>query len=143
MTQEKPPQSIVFNGGSNSGQIGQAGGDLNQNQYNTQGGIEEQLSIIEVVELIEKIQSLFSDSDLPDKQKKQALKHIDYAKDAIQEEEPDKNTATKSLQKATQALKEANETLGAGQGLWQKLEPIAKQLAPWLGIAAKSLILLS
>ncbi|MDZ8257015.1 CHAT domain-containing protein [Nostoc sp. ChiQUE01b] len=142
MTQEKPPQSIVFNGGTNSGQIGQAGGDMNQNQYNTQDSREKELSITEILELIEKIQSLFSSSDLPDKQKKQALKHIDYAKDAVQEEEPDKSTAAKSLQKATQILKEVNETLGAGQGLWQKLEPIAKQLAPWLGIAAKSLVLL-
>jgi hypothetical protein len=30
--QEKPSQSMVFNGGNYSGQIGQAGGDLNQNQ---------------------------------------------------------------------------------------------------------------
>ncbi|MDR9895379.1 CHAT domain-containing protein [Aetokthonos hydrillicola Thurmond2011] len=142
MTQERPPQSIVINGGSHSGQIGQAGNNLNQNQSNTQGSLEEELSPIEIVELIEKIQSLFNYSDLPDKQKKQALKHIDYAKDAVQEEKPDKNTAATSLQKATQTLKEANETLGAGQGIWQKLEPIAKQLAPWLGIAVKSLVLL-
>ena len=140
MPQENPPQSIVFNGGTISGQLGQSGRDLNQNQYNYQGTVEEQLSLREVLELIEKIQSLFSYSDLPDKQKKLVLKHIDYAKDAVQEEQPDKNTAAKSLQKATQALKEANETLGAGQGLWQKLEPIAKQLAPWLGITAKSLV---
>jgi len=141
MTQEKPSQSIVLNG-NNSGQIGQAVGDLNQNQYNAQGGVEKQLSITEVIALIEKLESLFSYSDLPDKQKKQVLKHIDYAKDAVKEEQPDKNIAAKSLQKATKVLKEANETLNAGQGLWQKLEPIAKQLAPWLEIAAKSLILL-
>lgn len=143
MTKVNPPQSIVFNGGTNSGQIGQAGGDMNQNQYNNQSSGEKELSITEIVELIEKIQSLFSYSDLPDKQKKQAMKHIDYAKDAVQEEQPDKSTVAKSLQKATQTLKEVNETLGAGQGLWQKLEPIAKQLAPWLGIAAKSLVLLT
>lgn len=142
MTKEKPPQSIVFNGGTNSGQIGQAGGDMNQTQYNNQGSEEKELSITEIVELIERIQSLFSYSDLPNEQKKQALKHIDYAKDAVQEKQPDKSTAAKSLQKATQTLKEVNETLGAGQGLLQKLEPIAKQLAPWLGIAAKSLVLL-
>lgn len=47
MTPEKPSQSIVFNGGSNSGQIGQAGRDLNQNHYNTQGVLEKQLTISE------------------------------------------------------------------------------------------------
>ncbi|MDJ0635948.1 MAG: hypothetical protein QNJ34_22370 [Xenococcaceae cyanobacterium MO_188.B29] len=132
MTQEKSSQSLVVSG-SNSGQIGQAGGDLNQSQYNTQGGLDRQLSIAEVVELIEKIELLFSSSDLADKQKKQALKHIDYAKDAVQEEEPDKKTAAISLQKATKVLKEANETLGAGKSLWQKLESIVKPLAIWLG----------
>lgn len=142
MAQEKPPQSIVFNGGNNSGQIGQADGNLNQNQYNNPGGLEQQLSLIEVVELIEKIEFLFGDSDLPEKQKKQALKHIDYAKEVVQEEEPDKNTASKSLQKATKVLKEANENFGAGKGIWQKLEPIGNKLTPWLGIAAKNIFLL-
>jgi hypothetical protein len=47
MTPEKPSQSIVFNGGSNSGQIGQAGRDLNQNHYNNQGVLEKQLTISE------------------------------------------------------------------------------------------------
>jgi hypothetical protein len=138
MPQEKPSQSLVFNG-SNSGQIGQAGGNLNQNQSNNQGGVEKQLSIAEVVELIEKMESLFSSSDLPDELKGKTLKHIDYAKEAVQEKEPDKNTAVSSLQKASKVLKEANETLGAGKGLWHKLKPIAKQLAPWLGIAAKNI----
>ncbi|PSB45501.1 CHAT domain-containing protein [Cyanosarcina cf. burmensis CCALA 770] len=142
MSQEEPSQSIVFNGGSNSGQIGQAGRDLNQNQYNTQGVVEKQLTLSEVIELIGKIESLFSYSDLPDQQKKQALKHLGYAKDAVQEKQADKTTAAISLQKTTQVLKEANETLGLGQGLWQKLEPIAKQLAPWLGITVKSLVLI-
>ena len=88
----------------------------------------------------QEIELLFSSSYLADKQKKQALKHIDYAKDAVKEEEPDKNTAAISWQKATKVLKEANETLDVGTGLWQKLKPIVNQLAPWLGIAAKSLI---
>ncbi|KST63727.1 CHAT domain-containing protein [Mastigocoleus testarum] len=140
MTQEKPSQSIVFNCGSYSGQIGQAGGDLNQNQYNNQAGVEKQLSVTEVVELIEQIEFLFSNSDLPEQQKKKALKHIDYAKDAVQEEQADKNTATKSLQKATKVLEEVNETLGVGQGVWEKLELITKPLASWLGVAVKSFI---
>jgi len=140
ITQEKPSQSIVFNGGSYSGQIGQASGNLNQNQYNNQKDLEKQLSITEVVELIEKIEFLFSSSDLPENQKKQALKHIDYAKDAVKEEQTDKNIAAKSLQKATHILKKANKTLGVGQALCQQLESIAKQLAPWLGIAAESFI---
>lgn len=131
---------MSISGGQFSGvQIGQAGGDITQNQQNTQGRAEKQLTLTEVVELIQQIESLFRNSDLPNDLKKQALKHLDYANDAVQEKEPDKNTAAISLQKATKVLKEANETFNAGQGLWQKLETIIKQLAPWLGIAAKIL----
>lgn len=138
--EEKPSQSISISGGQVSGQLGQAGRDLVQNQQNTQGSYEKQLTPNEVFELIAKIESLFSNSDLPEEQKKQALKHLDYAKDAVREKEPDKKTAATSLQKTIKVFKETNEVLGAGQGIWQKLEPIAKQLAPWLGIAAKSLM---
>lgn len=42
----------------------------------------------------------------------------------------------KSLQQATKVFKEADEAVGVSQGLWKKLEPIATQLAPWLGTAA-------
>jgi CHAT domain len=137
---QQPSQSFTIKNGQFSGvQIGQASGNLTQSQQNTQNTAEKQLTSTEVVELIAQIEFLFLNSNLSDVSKKQALKHLDYAKDAVQEEQPDKIIAAKSLQKATQVLKEANE-MGVGQGLWQKLEPITKQLAPWLGIATKSLI---
>lgn len=136
--------SLKIDGGTFSHvQIGQAGSDLTQNQQYIQKESEKQLTVNEVVELITQIESLFRNSDLPEPQKKQALKHLDYAHDAVQEKEPDKNTAVISLQKANKVLKEANETANAGQGLWQKLEPIGKQLAPWLGIAVKNLLFAS
>lgn len=138
---QKPSQSLTISNGQFSGvQIGQAIGNITQAQQNTQSTAEKQLTPTQVVELIAQIESLFLNSNLSDVSKKQALKHLDYAKDAVQEEQPDKNVAARSLQKATQVLKEANETLDVDPGFWQNLEPIAKQLAPWLGIAAKSLI---
>jgi hypothetical protein len=141
MPEEKPTQSMSFSGGQLSGvQAGQAGGDLTQTQQNSQGEAEKQLTPVEVVELIAQIETLFRNSDLPEEQKEKALKHLETAKEETQETEPDKNYAAKSLQRATKVLKEANETVGAGQGLWQKLEPITSKLAPWLGIAAKSLL---
>lgn len=140
---EQPSQSINISGGTVSGQVGQAGHDVIQNQRNTQAPTEKQLMPTEVVELIAKIESLFLTSDLPDVTKKQALKHLDYAKDAVQDKEPDKSTAAISLKKAVVVLKEANEAFGAGQSIWKKLEPIANQLAPWLEISAKSLVLFS
>jgi hypothetical protein len=136
--------SLNIGSGQFSGvQVGQAAGDMTQNQQNTQGEAEKQLTLPEVAELMAQIEFIFRNSDLPEDQKKQALKHLDYATDAVNEKEPDKNTAATSLQKASKVLKETNETFNAGQGIWQNLEPIAKQLAPWLGVAAKSLLLLT
>jgi hypothetical protein len=142
MSETQPSQSFTISGGQLSGvQIGQAGRDLTQRQ-NSQAETEKQLSPTEVVNLIAEIESLFHNSDLPEELQTKALKHLDYAKDAVREPEPDKNTTTASIQKATKVLKEANELCGAGSGIWSSLEPIAKQLAPWLGIAAKSLLLI-
>ncbi|MBD2608736.1 CHAT domain-containing protein [Scytonema hofmannii FACHB-248] len=136
-------QSLNISGGNLSGvQLGQAARDLTQNQQNTQDGTEKELTLNEVVERIAQIETLFRTSDLPEDLKEKAINLLKSAKDEVKEKEPDKDFATKNLQKATKVLKEANETFGAGQGLWQKLQPIAEQLAPWLGIAAKNLLLL-
>lgn len=141
MLKQKPFQSFTISDSQFSGvQIGQASENLTQVQQNTQSSAEKQLTPTQVVELIAQIEFLFLNSNLSDVSKKRALKHLDYAKDAVQEEQPDKYIAAKSLQKAVQFLKETNETTDVGQGVWQKLEPIAKQLTPWLGIAEKSLI---
>ncbi|MEA5472339.1 hypothetical protein [Spirulina sp. 06S082] len=65
-----------------------------------------------------------------------AIKHLETAKEEVQEEEPDKDFAAKSLQRATKVLKEAGETVEAGTDLWQKVQPIITKLLPWLGVAA-------
>lgn len=144
MSEEKPspPQSLNINGGQFSGgvQIGQAGRDLTQTQRIASGNTEKQLTSAEVVELITQIENLFETSELPKEYKEKAIKHIESAKDEAQAKEPDKDFATKSLQRATKVLKEANEAVGAGEGLWKKLEPVTTQLAPWLGVVAKTLL---
>lgn len=141
MAETNPSQSMNFNGGQFSGvQIGQAGRDLSQNQQNNQGEAEKQLTPADVVELIVQVETLFRSSDLPDDKKEKAIKHLETAKEEVKEAEPDKDFAAKSLQRATKVLKDAGETVSAGQGLWDKLNLIASQLAPWLGIAAKSLL---
>lgn len=131
-----------FSGGQFShAQIGQAGRDLTQTQQINQG-VTETLTPEDVVGLLTQIEELLQGADLPESQKEKAIKHLDTTKEEVQQEEPDKDFAAKSFQRATKVLKEADEAVGAGQGLWQKLEPIATQLAPWFGIAAKSLLLL-
>ncbi|MGG6242130.1 hypothetical protein ACQ4N7_26220 [Nodosilinea sp. AN01ver1] len=144
MTEEKPSQSLNISGGQFSGgiQVGQAGRDLSQTQRIVGGNPEKQLTVTEVVELISQIENLFETSDLPSDQQEKAIKHLETAKEEVQAKDPDKDFAMKSLQRATKVLKEANEAVGAGEGLWKKLEPIVTQLAPWLGVAAKALLLI-
>ncbi len=141
MAEEKSTQAMNFSGGQFSGaQIGQAGRDQTQTQQISQDGSEKPVNQKDVFGLLTQIEELVRGSNLPDPQKEKAIKHLDAAKEEIQEKEPDKDYAAKSLQKATKVLKEASEAVVVSQSFWQKLEPIITQLSPWLGVA-KSLLL--
>ncbi len=137
---ENPSQSFNISGGQLSNvQIGgQAGRDLDvtQTQNISQGESEDSLTSMNVVELIAQLEELFSSSDLPERYRKKAIKHLESAKEEAQEEKPDKDFAAKSLQRATKVLKEAGETVDAGTSLWSKVQPIINRLSPWLGVAA-------
>lgn len=136
MSEEKPSQSMSISGGQFSGvQIGQAGRNLTQTQQH-QGKAEKQLTSVDVVKLLTKLEELLKQSALPETQKQKATKHLETAKEEAKEVEPDKEYAAKSLQKATKLLKDAGETVDAGQGLWNKAEPIVTNLLPWLGVTA-------
>lgn len=137
MLEEKPSQSMNISGGQFSGvQIGQAGRNLTQIQHNHQGEAEKQLTSVDVVKLLTKLEELLQQSALPEAQKQKATKHLEIAKEEAKEEEPDKEYTAKSLQKATKLLKDAGETVDAGQGLWKKAKPIVTNLLPWLGVTA-------
>jgi hypothetical protein len=136
MLQEKTSQSISISGGTVSGQVAQAGGNVTQTQQVNQGNSEKQLTVPEAISLMMQIETLLENSTLPENQKSKAIAHLEAAKEAAQEEEPDKEYAAKSLQKVTKVLKDANETADAGQQLWQRVEPILSQLMTWLGVAS-------
>lgn len=137
---ESSSQSLNISGAKLSNvQIGgQAGGDLtaNQTQNISQGGLEDSLTPMNVVELIAQLEDLFDSSNLPENSKQKAIKYLESAKEEVQEEEPDKDFAAKSLQRATKVLKEAGDTVDAGTSLWSKVKPIVGRLIPWLGVAA-------
>jgi len=140
MPEEKPSQSFSISGGQLSDvQIGgMAGQDMNVTQ-NQQIGTSESskpLTQADVVELIAQLEELFQSSGLPEAQTAKAIKHLEAAKEEVQEKEPDKDFAAKNLQRATKVLKEAGETVEAGTSLWKKVQPIITKLLPWLGVAA-------
>lgn len=125
------PQSISISGGQVSGQVGIGGRDVIQNQVNT----EKVLATVDVVTSLAQIEELVRSSNLPDTQKNTAIRYIETAKEEAQHEEPEKNFAATSLQRATAVLKSADETVSAGQGLFGKVKPIIEGLLPWFGVA--------
>lgn len=129
-------QSINISGGNISGQVAQAGRDVTQTQYQNQDGSQKQLTAAEVIQIIGQIEALLKNSALPDEQRNKAIIHLEAVKEEAEAEEPDKEYAAKSLQKATKVLKDTNETIDAGKNLWSSVEPILKNLLPWLGVAS-------
>ncbi len=144
MPEEKPSQSFSISGSQLSDvQIGGiAGQDMNVTQTQQIGTSESSkpLTQADVVELIIQLEELFRNSSLSEAERGKAIKHLQTAKEEVQEEKPDKEFAVKNLQRATKVLKEAGETVEAGSSLWQKVKPILETISPWLGVAASFLI---
>jgi hypothetical protein len=134
--ENKAPQFLNVNESQlSSVQIGLAGKNLSQNQQIVKGELEKQGSTAEVLELIAQIETLLDGSNLAEQQKQKVLKHLDSVKEEAKEEDPDKDFAAKSLQRATKVLKGASETVDAGSGLWESIETVVTKLIPWLGVA--------
>lgn len=140
MSAKQNSQTLNISGGQLTNvQIGGvAGQDLTANlqQQVDQGQTEQPLMPNEVVALINELAVVLRQANLPAAETDKALKHLDVAREETEAPEPDKEFAAKSLQRATTVLKNAGETVDAGTGLWNKVEPIVSKLLPWLGVAA-------
>lgn len=121
---------------------GQAGRDLNIDQTLVEGNNVPVPDQAEAVDLVQQLAAIIQTLDLPDSEKQKAQRHLDMTREEMQQEEPDKPFALKNLQRATQVLNTASETVEAGEGLWQRVSDIAGRLAPWFGVAAKTLLIL-
>lgn len=106
------------------------------------GGSQESITAKDVVTLLQEFESLVQSSNLPSADKEKALNYLSTATEEAQSEEPEKEFALKSFQKATKVLKDAGDTVEATTSLWEKVEGIAEKLAPWFGVAVKTLLIL-
>jgi hypothetical protein len=129
-------QSLIISGATISGQVGQAGGDLTQTQYQYQGEEAKPLTPQTVVQLIAEIEALLRASALPEGQKDKVLNQLKAAKEEVCDEEPDKPYVARKLRKVTTILQETDAAVGAGKSLWEKVAPIINQLLPWLGVTS-------
>ena len=133
--EKKPTQSFNLSNATLSNvQIGGQSGGSQINIFN-QGETAKQITTKEAIELIKQIEQLIKDSDLPESPKQEAIQYLRSAKKDAQEKEPDKDFIAKNLQRSTKIIKAASNTLEAGKGLWEKIEPIFGKLRIWLGVA--------
>lgn len=135
-----PSQSFTISGGQLSNvQIGGIAGrdiTINQSQQIGESTAEKSLTPADVVALLDQLKAVLQAADLPDNDKTKAIRGVETAKDEVQADEPDKEFAAKSLQRATKVLKDAGETVEAGTSLWEKVKPILETVSPWLNVAA-------
>ncbi|MDY6784618.1 MAG: hypothetical protein SW833_19085 [Cyanobacteriota bacterium] len=122
---DEPTQSQTIRG-SVSGQIGQARGNLTQAQQATQSHSVQELSEVDVVELLEQMVALMRGSSLPENEKEKATSRLNAAKAEATEANPDKANIAKNLRRVVESAKSIKE-------VYEMLQPLLEQLVPWLG----------
>lgn len=128
---------------SNSGSMGNgmqaAIGDNNRQRMESAKSTDEQsLTQSEVINLLAKIEEMIRTTPLPEDIKEDATTYLSAAKKATAKEEPKKDVAIVNLKSVAETLESASKTLDAGKNIWEKVQPILTQIAPWLGVAAKT-----
>ena len=140
MTHSEPSQSFNISHGQLSNV--QIGGIAGRDQVTTQTqqvnspSNQTDLTPTDVLQLLTQLEVLVQNTNIPADQANKAIKHIEAAKEEVQEKDPDKDFLAKHLKRTTNTLKTASQTVTAAKGLWDKAEPIVSKLSPWLGIAA-------
>lgn len=115
----------------------------NSNQQMMSNGVtaaDEVPTQPEVIEMLAQLEEVVQGSTIPETDKEKATKYLGAAKAEVEEGEPDKGLVAKNLERATKTLKAANGAVEAGTSLFEKVAPIIKTVAPWLGAAAGALL---
>lgn len=136
MTEQKPSQSINIIGSSLSGnQLGQSNRNQTQIQQVVQSSEKLDISQEKVITLLEELALFLQTANLPKKYQEKALRYLGAAREEAQVEKPDKRFTADSLKKVAAVLKDTDETIETSQKIWDKVQPVFKQLIPWLGVA--------
>lgn len=117
-------------------QLGQAGGDLQQNQSGELQTQQQGITAAEVVTLLEQLESAIKGSALSSAQQEELLDYLRPAKREATKETPQKELVGQNLKQVSETMKTLNDTTEAGKSLWQTGVEIFKTVAPWVGVAA-------
>lgn len=134
MSEELKSQSITFNNGSVTGQVGIAGETMIQNMV--QSPVSQSTSTTaDIVIGLSKIEQIIKSSALPIVDKDAALRHLETTKEEVNREKPNKGFAAESLQRVTEVLRNAKDSANSIQELVGRVKPIIEGLAPWFNVA--------
>lgn len=134
------PSISQSNTGSMSGGQQASIGNNNQQTMTTAHSTAPMPSQAEVLQLLAELESLVQAAELPTAEKDKATKYLGAAQAEAEEDEPEKGLIAKNLERATKTLKSADEAVGAGVSIFEKVAPIVRKIAPWLGAAAGALL---
>ena len=132
-TQSQSLSGVTITGGAV--QMGQAGGDLQQNQATDQQTEQQVITVTEVVKQLEQLESAVTQSALTAEQKGTLLPYLSVAKLEVTKETPNKSLVEQTLKPVSETLKTLHETTEAGKSLWKTGVAVFKVVAPWIGVA--------
>ncbi|MBD1863250.1 MULTISPECIES: hypothetical protein [Trichocoleus] len=135
---EQPTQSQSIDGANVVGsqvQMTQSGRDATANQAGNLAAQQQGLTGGDVVKLLEELETTVKAAKLPADQEEEALDYLKSAKREAKREDADKDTVAKNLKRVGDAL----ETADKATQVWDKAQEVFKNIAPWLGGAAKFL----
>lgn len=135
---QSPHQSQSFNNVSLTGgmvQLGQAGGNLQQDQRGVLQTEQQGITATEVVALLEQLESAVKGSALSPAQQEELIDYLRPAKREAAKETPQKELVGQNLKQVSETMKALKDTTEAGKSLWQTGSEIFKKVAPWIGVA--------
>jgi hypothetical protein len=116
-------------------QLGQAGGNLQQNQSGDLHTQQQSITATEVVTLLERLEAAIKAASLSSAQQEELLDYLRPAKREAAKEIPQKELVGQNLKQVSETMKTLKDTTEAGKSLWQTGAEIFKTVAPWIGVA--------
>lgn len=128
-------QSIGGNVTGSTVQMGQAGGELRQNQMAENQSVQQGITGAEVVELLAQLEAAVKTSALTPDQQEELLDYLRPAKREASKDEPKKELVGQNLKQVSETLQTLKDSSEAGKSLWKTGVEIFKAVAPWIGVA--------
>lgn len=136
---EQPKQSQSLSNVDVTGgmvQLGQAGGDLAQDQSGHGPAQPQTLTRGEVLALLETLEAAVKGAAIDTARQAELLDYLRPAKREAAKDKPQKTLIGQNLKQVSDTMKTLKDTTEAGKSLWQTGADIFKAVAPWLGVAA-------